>query len=253
MLKRGIEVLRDEGYIAFIKRFLRFVWRRLPHYIWICKRLLLLIIMPYAIYRIKNLGYRSLDKAVDFAFTSLHGLIRPAQFRCEILELLKILDGTKPRTILEIGTIEGGTLFLFSRIVSKDATLISVDLPPAQFLFRLRAPLYKSFASKGQQLYLIRKDSHSRETLEEVGAILKGRRIDFLFIDGDHTYEGVKKDFEMYGPLVSENGIIAFHDILDSEIDRFWHEIKLKSEHMEIVKDWNQNWCGIGLIKKAKI
>jgi hypothetical protein len=30
--------------------------------------------------------------------------------------------------------------------------------------------------------------------------------VDFLFIDGDHTYEGVKKDFEMYSPLVRREG-----------------------------------------------
>jgi hypothetical protein len=34
-----------------------------------------------------------------------------------------------------------------------------------------------------------------------------------LFIDGDHTYEGVRRDFEMYSPLVRKGGIIAFHDI----------------------------------------
>jgi len=40
------------------------------------------------------------------------------------------------------------------------------------------------------------------------------KRGDFLFIDGDHTYEGVEGDFEMYSPLVRRGGIIAFHDIV---------------------------------------
>jgi predicted O-methyltransferase YrrM len=43
---------------------------------------------------------------------------------------------------------------------------------------------------------------------------LKDNKVDFLFIDADHSYEGVKKDFEMYSPLVRKGGIIAFHDII---------------------------------------
>jgi len=37
-------------------------------------------------------------------------------------------------------------------------------------------------------------------------------KIDFLFIDGDHSYEGVKKDFELYSTIVNDNGIIVIHD-----------------------------------------
>lgn len=37
-------------------------------------------------------------------------------------------------------------------------------------------------------------------------------KIDVLFIDGDHSYNGVKKDFELYSQLLTENGIIIIHD-----------------------------------------
>jgi hypothetical protein len=37
-------------------------------------------------------------------------------------------------------------------------------------------------------------------------------KIDILFIDGDHSYEGVKSDFELYSTILSENGIIILHD-----------------------------------------
>lgn len=56
--------------------------------------------------------------------------------------------------------------------------------------------------------------------------------VDFAFIDGDHTYEGVKADFLNYGNLVRPGGVIAFHDILpvsefpDIQVFRFWQEIK---------------------------
>ena len=42
--------------------------------------------------------------------------------------------------------------------------------------------------------------------------VRQGIQIDFLFIDGDHSYEGVKTDFELYSQILSENGIIVIHD-----------------------------------------
>lgn len=44
-------------------------------------------------------------------------------------------------------------------------------------------------------------------------------KIDFLFIDGNHTYEGVKIDFELYSQILSENGVIMMHDT-DEEYEK---------------------------------
>lgn len=117
-----------------------------------------------------------------------------------------------------------------------------------------RIPLYESFASANQKIYLIRANSHSQETLEKVKTILGDKSIDLLFIDGDHRYEGVERDFEMYSPLVKENGILAFHDIVYGPkeniggVPEFWQEIRSFYKYKEIVKDKNQNVCGIGLL-----
>ena len=175
-------------------------------------------------------------------------LIGPWQIREEITALLKIIHELKPRRVLEIGTARGGTLFLFSHVAAPDAVLISVDLGGYPVL---RMPFYKSFGKPTQKIYLLREDSHSFTTLEKVKKILAGDPLDFLFIDGDHTYEGVKRDFEMYSPLVRKGGVIAFHDIVTNDIPnidvpKFWKEIKEKYRHTEIVK--NQKCCGIGVI-----
>ncbi|MEM4488736.1 MAG: class I SAM-dependent methyltransferase [Desulfurococcaceae archaeon] len=112
----------------------------------------------------------------------------------------------------------------------------------------------ESFAKERQRIHLIRADSHDPKTLEFVKRILGNGKLDFLFIDGDHTYEGVKRDFEMYSPLVRKGGIIAFHDIVEHppetgcEVSRFWNEIKHSYNYLEIVKSWDQKWAGIGVI-----
>jgi len=42
--------------------------------------------------------------------------------------------------------------------------------------------------------------------------IMQDIKIDFLFIDGDHSYDGVSKDFNLYSTIMEKNGIIAIHD-----------------------------------------
>jgi cephalosporin hydroxylase len=199
---------------------------------------------------------KMLDNILKVTFNLI--ITRPWQIMEEIKNLLLILDKVKPKVILEIGTAKGGTLFLFSNIAHEEAILISVDLYQTiekRILFR--------YIKKGKQkIYLIQGDSHSIETLRKIEEILKGRKVDFLFIDGDHSYEGVKRDFEMYSPLVRKGGIIAFHDIIPDyytrygiktstwagEVYKFWNEIKEKYEHLEMVKDREQNGFGIGVL-----
>ena len=158
---------------------------------------------------------------------------------------------------MEIGTANGGTLFLFARVSSPDAVIISIDLPHGRFgggYPEWKIPLYKSFAARKQKIYLIREDSHELSTLDMANKILKGHKLDFLFIDGDHRYEGVKTDFEMYSRLVDMGGIIAFHDIVPGPsenvggVPKFWNEIKHSFNHAELVKDWKQGGGGIGII-----
>jgi cephalosporin hydroxylase len=45
--------------------------------------------------------------------------------------------------------------------------------------------------------------------------------VDFLWIDGDHTYEGCKADYENYSPLVVPGGLIGIHDYNMPDVRRF--------------------------------
>jgi len=179
------------------------------------------------------------------------------QIKDEFIELLKIFKELNPKYILEIGTAKGGALFCFCKLAQNDATIISIDLPEDLFeggYPEWKIPIYQAFTKENQKLYLLRKDSHREETLEEVKKILNGNQLDFLFIDGDHSYEGVKKDFAMYSTLVRKGGLIVFHDIvnndpirLDIEVPKFYQEIKNKYIFKEIIKD-KINY-GIGILR----
>lgn len=252
---RAIEVLREEGVIVFSRKVLSYLG--VTNAIIKVSLFLKLVLIPYALIKIKNFRHNNLIDLVDFSYNSKAVLIKPAQVRYEILELLRILNEIKPEVITEIGTYNGGTLFLISRVASEGATIISIDLPGGLFgggYSKLKIPLYQSFSLPEQKIHLIRADSHSQTTLEKINNILDKKKIDFLFIDGDHTYEGVKKDFEMYSPLVKNNGIIAFHDIAahppetGCEVKKFWDQMKEKYNYIEIINDVNQGWGGIGIL-----
>jgi predicted O-methyltransferase YrrM len=116
--------------------------------------------------------------------------------------------------------------------------------------------------SATQTLHLIRRDSHCGYAAQELASILMGNPLDFLFIDGDHSYSGVRQDWQMYSPFVTAGSLIAFHDIVPDHalrfgiqtehdaggVHEFWREIKLSFPHHEFVEDPSQNGYGIGVI-----
>jgi cephalosporin hydroxylase len=135
----------------------------------------------------------------------------------ELSPLIRILKRRKLRTIVEIGTGEGGTLYAWCKIAEPDALIFSIDLPRGPFGggYSLKdMKRFRTYKRRNQTLYFLREDSHKNSTREELMRKLKGRKIDFLFIDGDHRYRGVKKDWTLYAPLVKRNGLVVFHDIL---------------------------------------
>lgn len=181
------------------------------------------------------------------------------QQRSEIRSLATLVRELRPERVLEIGTSRGGTFYLWTRLARDEATLISVDLPPSWALDdpkeALKLDLFQSFRRGRQALRFVRQDSHMAETRREVLAILAGTPLDFLFIDGDHSYEGVRRDFLEYGPLVRPGGLVAFHDILHhsaglgGEVSRFWAEIREGYQGIELVEDRQQDGFGIGVIR----
>jgi predicted O-methyltransferase YrrM len=195
------------------------------------------------------------QSAVDLALNC--PALTTAQVRSELLQLAALVAGCRPRHVLEIGTCNGGSLLIFARLADPEATLITIDFPGGRFGDEgqmLRPWVIPRLKEPGQKLHFLRLDSHLAATRDRVAGILGGEKLDLLFIDGDHSYEGVKQDFEMYSPFVKEGGIVAFHDILDhpahpdAQVGRFWSEIKTHYRHQEFVENPAQGWAGIGVL-----
>jgi cephalosporin hydroxylase len=173
----------------------------------------------------------------------------------ELAPLVAVLLERKLETVVEIGTAAGGTLFAWCKLAAADALIVSIDLPGGPFspgtssVDRLRV-----YARQEQNLHFFRDDSHLPATKEALVQVLAGRSIDFLFIDGDHSYEGVRRDFELYAPLVGHGGIIAFHDIAPHppqsgcRVEQLWNEIRPARTFIEYIDRGGRNWGGIGII-----
>ena len=202
--------------------------------------------------------------AVPFAFRGdgMFKSIRPRQNTMEIQALYDRVCELMPRRVLEIGTANGGTLYLWTQAAAEDATIVSVDLPGGKFGGGYPPPrgrFYQHFARPEQDLHLLRLDSHLPSTLRQVREVFGGEPVDFAFIDGDHTYAGVKADFIEYGPLVRPGGLIAFHDVLLSPRDPskhvhvLWDQLKGRHETWEFVDHASDRKghrvIGIGLLR----
>ncbi len=243
-----IRVLKKIGLNGIIKELSRRGWLKIE---W--------IIYPIVIARLSKIRSNkniSTKELLDFAYHHNHGALVLGQIRSEIESFLELIKQKKPKNILEIGTANGGNLFLFAQVAEKGGKILSIDLPHGAFgggYSRMKQVVYKNFVSSSKEIYLIRDNSHSDQSLQQVKDILGQGVLDVLFIDGDHTYEGVKADFDMYGPLVRKGGIIGFHDIAlsptsDYGVEKFWNEIKSRHHSQEIIADTKQIGYGIGVI-----
>jgi cephalosporin hydroxylase len=179
----------------------------------------------------------------------------------EFESLLKEYVSLNPSKVIEIGSLYGWTLQHFIHYGQDNSTVIAIDLPVRNFVgphdwrvekqernYREEWPKWAK--AKKSKLYLIPDASQKPQTLQKTKDLLNNEQVDFLFIDGDHTYQGVKRDFEMYSPLVKKRGIVAFHDIGKNEeggVYNLWQELKSLYSHKEFLFEPN-NEKGIGVI-----
>ena len=167
-----------------------------------------------------------------------------------------VISKTKINFGMEIGTNGGGSFYTLCRFAEDDALLISLDLVDCPYcgLDKKQEVFKKEFAKENQKLHVLHGNSTELETIENIKQILNQNELDYLFIDGDHSYNGVKQDFDNYSPMVRDGGIIVFHDIGgDQECGsaKFWQEIKQDKNSREIfVPGSEKNVMGIGVIYK---
>lgn len=169
---------------------------------------------------------------VSFFGGKFTGGVRLQQWIPEYVDLLLYLIKEFPCdnaiNFLEVGAASGGNTFVLNRFLNIGKTVIVDDnsLPQS----KLRNGILVDIRPTE-----IIGDSQSEKIFEEVKSL--GLEYDLIFIDADHSYKGVKRDFELYSTLRSNRSRIVFHDIsptirtskgANCFVDLLWTELKEK-------------------------
>jgi GT2 family glycosyltransferase len=142
-----------------------------------------------------------------------------------------IVEVVRPRVLVELGTHYGHSYFSFCQAVERarlDAKCYAIDLWQGDE----HAGLYGEEVFAHVQSRNVQFDSFSRllrMTFDEAISYFSDGSIDLLHIDGLHTYEAVKHDFESWKPKLTQQSIVLFHDINVRErgfgVWRLWEEL----------------------------
>ena len=113
------------------------------------------------------------------------------------------------RTIVEIGVAEGASALAFREVASPDGTVFLVDPYPPGRIPGIDLTKLCAFRHVGRS-----KNANVQFILDFSYNAVKTWRapIDFLFIDGDHSYEACWRDWRDWSRFVVPGGHVAFHD-----------------------------------------
>jgi len=117
----------------------------------------------------------------------------------------KFID--KEIIFIEVGVLEGGSLFMWRDYFGKNARIIGVDLNPEA----------KKWEKDGFEIFIGDQSSEKfwKETLDKIG------KIDVVLDDGGHTFEQQIMTTESTIPYIKEGGIIVVEDCCTSYMKNF--------------------------------
>lgn len=195
---------------------------------------------------------RAVPELQDYV-NSVRDRYRMLQVQFEIVEATKFLRERKLTNFLEIGSHSGGTFGCWAGVIG--GKKLSIDLPAPMVDIRLRDACWQD---DFDNVHIYHGDSHAPEALAWAENILNGEKVDFLFIDGDHSHHGCLYDYQMYKHLVTDTGVIGFHDIVNSDkhhsegcfVDKVWEELREPDMNMVEFRG-NHLWGGIGFLVKG--
>lgn len=134
----------------------------------------------------------------------------PAQCPEELFWLVNKVEALNPKAILEIGVARGGTLRYWEQLVPVGFPVVGIEMDQT---VQEQIEEWWDWRKSNRRLGVVIGDSLNQEVINHVKNVFKNQKLDFLFIDGAHDPEYIFKEFVIYGEMVRNGGLIAFHDI----------------------------------------
>lgn len=164
-----------------------------------------------------------------------------------------LIRNFRPRKIVELGTYRGTSLFSFCQAVKDgklDTEIFAIDTWEGdKHTSFYGESVFQEVLNLKNRYYSDLKIHLVRKTFDETVSDFADNSIDLLHIDGLHTYEAVKHDFQTWIEKVSDQGIVLFHDIAvfqdDFGVYKLWNELKEIYKTIEF-----QHSHGLGILCK---
>lgn len=155
-----------------------------------------------------------------------------------LYDIAQTFHHTVSLNYVEIGCYAGGSACLM--LQRPNTNVISIDLGYPISQETVYSNVTKLNKHNNRYLYL-QRNSQLQETVDKLTDEIDA--IDILFIDGDHSYNGVINDFNLYEPLVAPVGFIVFDDYNDHI-----HSPQVKSAVDNIVTNLNSSYVIMGTL-----
>ncbi len=186
---------------------------------------------------------------------------KPLQNQREFNEFLDILKFENVKSYMEIGSMYGGSLWKVAHALPKGSRVVSVDyaIDTPEARPHLEACIAE-LRNEGYDAHLVFGDSTDPDTIAKTSWL---GPFDCVFIDGAHTLEGVRADWDNYGPM---GRLVGFHDIAWNDtwrskvpgrpfkamgVPQVWNEVKANYRHVELKYHVPSNYYGIGLLWRS--
>ncbi|MES2395658.1 MAG: class I SAM-dependent methyltransferase [Bacteroidota bacterium] len=188
----------------------------------------------------------------DYFHAKKTGGLKLQQVPEEYAELLLALKGYGAESYLSLGVGNGGSFAMECFFMQKSLTnAIEIDnlAYGAQIGQNEKEILdfieiARPFMNKDCNLQF-----YKQTTDVYFNQLSKTAKFDVIFIDADHSYEGVKKDYDNSLNHINKGGLIIFHDVNSDAcpgIKRIWSDVKKQYRHWEFI---HSKTCGIGVIQ----
>jgi predicted O-methyltransferase YrrM len=141
----------------------------------------------------------------------LIGLARAETQTTEAERECLVRYATGRRRVAEIGVWHGVTMRLLLAAMHPSGTYFAIDpYPVGRFGFSPQRVIARAGLGRAKQKTI--RWLRTTGSLACVDPVVREAPIDFLFIDGDHSYEGLRGDWEGWSGLIGEDGVVALHD-----------------------------------------
>jgi glycosyltransferase involved in cell wall biosynthesis len=153
-----------------------------------------------------------------------------------------LIESLRPEIFVELGTHSGNSYFSFCQAVDElkiNAKCYAIDTWEGDSQAGFYGKEVYDRVKKINSRYFSSISNLLKMKFDEAIPYFSDRSIDLLHIDGLHTYDAVKHDFETWLPKMSENGVIVLHDVNVREREfgvwKFYEEVRTHYPSFEFI------------------